>query len=68
MTKKKSRAGRSSDDSLGCEARRILLSKRWSQMSAEERRTVRAYRADLDRRLVAMIERYRLRARTSPES
>jgi hypothetical protein len=68
MTKRIGKAGRDGDDSLGREARRILLSKRWSQMSADERRTVRVYRADLDRRLVAMIERYRSPARTSPDS
>ena len=68
MTKRVASAGRGGDDSLGREARRILLAKRWSQRSADERRTIRAYRADLDRRLVAMIERYSSPARTSPDS
>ena len=68
MTKRIRRAARHGDDALGREARRILLSKRWSQMSTDERRTVKAYRADLDRRLVAMIERYRSPALTNPDS
>jgi predicted ArsR family transcriptional regulator len=56
------------DDTLGREARRLSLEKPWALMSADERRTIRAHRADLDRRLVSMIERYRSPGRTSPDS
>ncbi len=59
---------RAGGDALGREARRLSVEKPWSQMSANERRTIRAHRADLDRRLVAMIERYRSPGRTSPDS
>ena len=61
--------GRSPDDDvLGCEARRLTVEKSWAQMTPGERRTIRRHRADLDRRLVEMIERYRSPGRTSPDS
>lgn len=59
---------RADNDVLGRKARRLSVEKTWLQMSPEERRTMRAHRADLDRRLVAMIERYRSPGRTSPDS
>ena len=58
----------SGDDSLGCEARRLTVEKSWAQMTPGERGTIRRHRADLDRRLVEMIERYRSPGRTSPDA
>ncbi|MCY7301663.1 MAG: hypothetical protein LH654_01205 [Thermoleophilia bacterium] len=58
----------SGDDALGCEARRLTVEKSWAEMTPGERETVRRHRADIDRRLVEMIERYESPGRTSPDS
>ena len=59
---------KSGDDALGCEARRLTVEKSWAQMTPSERMTIKQHRADLDRRLVEMIDRYRSPGRTSPDS
>jgi hypothetical protein len=59
---------RSETDALGRDARQLAVERRWSEMGAHEQRFVRRYRADIDRRLAAMIDRYRSPGRASPDA